>query len=110
MIQDSPHDHLVLIGHSLGCETIAQAAGEVKRVDLLVLIEPAPDDIRLPKNVGLCLWYQRTNFDFFIRMAKVFGPSPIKINGGHNDVPQSKEVVAAVVKAINRIPVRDRKK
>lgn len=109
MIRENPHDHLVLIGHSLGCQAIAQAAAKVKRVDLLVLIEPAPDDIRVPKNVKLTIWYQRTDFDLFIRLAKVFGMSPIRIKGGHNDVPQSKEVVSTVVNQINQIDARERK-
>jgi len=110
MIRENPHDHLVLVGHSLGCQTITLAAGRVRKVDVLVLIEPAPDDLRPPKNVDVVLWYQRTDFDLFIHMAKVFGLNPIKIRGGHNDVPQSKEVVAAVVTAINRIDTRERKK
>jgi hypothetical protein len=106
IIRESPHDHVVLVGHSLGCQTIAQSASRVKKVDLLVFIEPAWDDIHLPRNVENCLWYQRSNFDW-IREAKVVGaPSPWIIKGGHNDVPQSPEVIAAVVRAINGIRIR----
>jgi pimeloyl-ACP methyl ester carboxylesterase len=105
MLRESPHDHVVLIGHSLGCQTIAQATRQVKKVDLLVLIEPAGDDIRLQKNVEKYLWYQRTNFDW-IRPAKISGASPTRINGGHNDIAQSPEVVNSVVKAINEIKIK----
>jgi pimeloyl-ACP methyl ester carboxylesterase len=105
IIHDSPHDHYVLVGHSMGCEAITEAAKKVSKVDLLVYIEPAPDDIRLPRNVQQCLWYRRSNFDFFVREANVEGASPWIIKGGHNDVPQSTEVIAAVVRAINNIRV-----
>ena len=110
MIRDTPHEHLVLIGHSLGCQTVAEAAGKAPKLDLLVLIEPAWDDIRIPKGVKRCLWYQRSNFDF-VRPAKVHGISPIKINGGHNDVTHSSTLISSVVKAINDIEIkRDRRK
>jgi hypothetical protein len=104
MIRKSPHDHVVLVGHSLGCNTITQAAEKVSKVDLLVLIEPAGDDILLPKNVGRCIWYQRTNFDW-VWQAKVAGATPTRINGGHNDIAHSKAVITEVVDAINEIPI-----
>src|SRR5262245_58720253 len=105
IIRESPRDHLVLVGHSLGCQTIAETAKKVAKVDLVVMIEPAWDDIRLPRNVARCLWYQRTDFGWE-RRASVAGASPATIKGGHNDVPHSKELIAAVVDAINGIPVR----
>lgn len=105
IIRESPHDHYVLVGHSLGCQTIAETAKKVSKVDLLVFLDPASDDIRLPRNVQTCLWYQRSDFDFFVREAKVVGASPWIIKGGHNDVPQSPEVIATVVKSINSIRV-----
>jgi predicted alpha/beta hydrolase family esterase len=105
IVHDSPHDHYVFIGHSLGCQTIAQTATKVQRVDLLVFLDPAWDDIQLPRNVQTCLWCQRTNWDW-IREAKVVGASPWIIKGGHNDVPQSPEVIATVVRAINGIRIQ----
>jgi len=108
IIRESPHDHIVLVGHSLGCQTIAQTAGKVSKVDLAVLIDPAWDDIRLPRNVEHCLWYRRSDFGWE-REANVNGASFITIKGGHNDIPQSPELVAAVVKAINGIPVKVRR-
>src|SRR3954451_21665427 len=57
IIRESPHDHYVLVGHSLGCQTITETAKKVSKVDLLVYIEPAWDDIQLPRNVQQCLWY-----------------------------------------------------
>jgi predicted alpha/beta hydrolase family esterase len=108
MIRESPHDHLVFVGHSLGCNTIAQAASSVSKVDLVVLIEPAGDDIRLPKHVARCIWYQRSNFDW-IGQAKVSGASAKKINGGHNDIAHSPTVITEVVDAINEIPIKGRR-
>jgi pimeloyl-ACP methyl ester carboxylesterase len=107
IIRDKPHDHIVLVGHSLGCQTIAQTAGKVSKVDLAVLIDPAWDDIRLPRNIQQCLWYRRSEFGFE-REANVTGASGfITIKGGHNDIPQSPQLIAAVVKAINGIPVKN---
>ena len=63
IIRDRPHDHIVLVGHSLGCQTIAQTAGKVSKVDLAVLIDPAWDDIKLPRNIQQCLWYRRSDLD-----------------------------------------------
>jgi pimeloyl-ACP methyl ester carboxylesterase len=109
IIREKPHDHIVLVGHSLGCQTIAQTAGKVSKVDLAVLIDPAWDDIRLPRNVEHCLWYRRSDFGWE-REANVTGASSfITIKGGHNDIPQSPELIAAVVKAINGIPVKARR-
>lgn len=103
MIRKSRRDHLVLVGHSLGCQTAAQTASQVSKVDLVVLIEPAWDDIRLPRNVGRCLWFRRSDFGM-VRQAKVIGASPTQIKGGHDDIPHSAELIAEVVKAINEIP------
>jgi pimeloyl-ACP methyl ester carboxylesterase len=108
IIRDKPHEHVVLIGHSLGCETIAQAAGKVPKVDLVVLIDPAWDDIHLPRSVEHCLWYRRSDFGWE-REANVSGASFVTIKGGHNDIPQSPQLIAEVVKAINGIPVKARR-
>jgi hypothetical protein len=108
IIRESPHDHYVLVGHSLGCQTNTETAKKVSKVDLLVYLDPAWDDIRLPRNVQTCLWYQRSNWDW-IREANVVGASPWIIKGGHNDVPQSAEVIAAVVRSINGIRVESRR-
>jgi len=108
MIRESPHDHLVLIGHSLGCQTIAETAGKVSKVDLLVLIDPAWDDIHLPRTVQRSLWYRRSDFGF-PRQANVVGASAVTIQGGHDDIAQSKQLIAEVVKAINGIAVKGRR-
>jgi pimeloyl-ACP methyl ester carboxylesterase len=105
IVRKSPRKHLVLVGHSLGCHTVSQTAAKVSRVDLAVLIEPAWDDIRLPGSVERCLWYQRSDFGL-VRQAKVVGASPATIKGGHDDVPQSKQLIAEVVEAINGISDR----
>lgn len=109
MIQENPRDHVVLVGHSLGCQTITQAAGQFPNVDLLVFIEPAGDDIRVPASVKRTLWFQRSNWDLLVGRAKVSGLSPTRINGGHNEVAHSPELAAQVVKAINGIQTRRRK-
>ena len=100
IIRKSPHDHLGLIGHSFGCQTVAQAARKVSKVDLVVFIDPAWNDIRLPRNVERCLWYRRSDLGLS-RRAKVRGASPVTIEGGHNEITESKELIAGVVKAIN---------
>lgn len=105
IIQKSPHDHVVLIGHSLGCQAVAQTIRSVSKVDLAVFIEPAGDDIRLPRTVERTLWYQRTGFDL-IWKAKVIGASPMPIEGGHNDIVHSAKLITGVVRAINEIQIR----
>ena len=108
IIRESPHDHVVLVGHSLGCQTIAQTAGKLSKVDLVVFIEPAGDDFRLPRSAERYLWYKRSNFDW-VWQAKVIGASAATINGGHNDIAQSPQLIAEVVKAINGIKVAERR-
>jgi pimeloyl-ACP methyl ester carboxylesterase len=105
IIRESPHEHLVLVGHSLGCQTIAETAGKVSKVDLAVLIDPAWSDIRLPRSVQHYLWYQRSDWGWE-RKAEVIGLSPTTIKGGHNDIPQSPQLIASVVNAINGIRVK----
>lgn len=102
MVKKSPHKHVVLIGHSLGCGAIDQAAEKLPKVDLLVFLEPAWDEIRVPRQVQKVLWYRRTNFDF-IRPGTIRGFKPIDIQGGHNDVPNATPVIEQVVKTINEI-------
>ena len=109
IIRDKPHDHIVLVGHSLGCQTIAETAKKVSKVDLVVLIDPAWDDIHLPRNIERCLWYRRSDFGWE-REANVSGGSGfITIKGGHNDIPQSPQLIEAVVQAINGIPVKSKR-
>jgi predicted alpha/beta hydrolase family esterase len=101
MIRKSPHDHVILVGHSLGCQTVARTASEVKKIDLAVLIEPAGGDIRLPTSVGRTLWYQRSDFSL-VWKAKVVGASAVTIKGGHDDITRSAELIGQVVRAINQ--------
>ncbi len=108
IIRQSPHRHLVLIGHSLGCQTIAETAEKVSKVDLLVLIDPAWDDIRLPRNIDRSLWYRRADFGF-PRLANVTGATAVTIQGGHDAIPHSTELIENVVTAINRIEVEHRR-
>jgi len=97
---------VVLIGHSFGCETIARAATQLRTVDLAVLIEPAWDDIVLPRNVQSCLWYQRSEIGMERRAVVHGGGRPITVPGGHNDLPRTPEVIVEVVRFVDRISAR----
>jgi len=96
-----PHDHIILVGHSFGCEAIASAALQLPNVELTVFIDPAWNDFHLPSSTAHYLWFQRSNFDIE-REAKIIGASsPQKIPGGHNDIPHSPQLITQVVNAIN---------
>jgi len=100
---EKPRQHIILIGHSLGCEAIDKAAEALPRVDLAVFIDPAWDDFRLSSTIGKCLWYQRSTFAL-VRQARIAGAPPAKIiRGGHNDIPHSPDLIAEVVAAIKRV-------
>jgi len=100
-----PHDHIILVGHSLGCPAIAQAAEQLPKVDLAVFIDPAWDDFRLPRGVERYLWYQRTGFGLE-REAHIVGAARTStIEGGHNAIPHAPELIAGVVRAINSISI-----
>lgn len=101
-----PREHVILIGHSLGCPAIASAAEQLPKVDLAVFIDPAWDDFRLPRNVSRTLWYKRSEWSI-VRQARIVGASPPKtIEGGHNNIPHSPELIASVVEAINGMKSR----
>jgi len=96
-----PHQHIILVGHSFGCQAIAEAAAQLPKVDLAVFIDPAWDDFRLSKNIDHYLWYQRSGIGIE-REAKIVGAAaPKTITGGHNDIPHAPELIADVVVAIN---------
>jgi pimeloyl-ACP methyl ester carboxylesterase len=97
------YGHVVFIGHSFGCQAIAQAAGKLTNVDLAVFIDPAWDDLCVPKNIEHYLWYQRSGFGLE-REANIVGTEKPKIiKGDHNGIPHSPELIAEVVEAVNGI-------
>jgi pimeloyl-ACP methyl ester carboxylesterase len=103
IINAKPHDHIILVGHSLGCPAISEAAAKTPRVDLTVFIDPAWDDFKVSKNVDQVLWYQRSDIDF-PREAKIIGAKEPKVmKGSHNTIPHSPELIAEVVGAIKGI-------
>ena len=95
-----PHEHIIFIGHSFGCESIAKTAADMPKVDLTVFIDPAWDDFHLSPTISKYLWYRRSNFDIE-REAKIIGATPKIINGNHNGIPHSPELIAEVVAAVN---------
>jgi pimeloyl-ACP methyl ester carboxylesterase len=98
-----PRDHIVLIGHSFGCEAISDAAAELPKVDLAVFIDPAWSDFPLAPTIERYLWYKRTKFDI-TRQARIVGASGARpIPGGHNDLPHSPELIAQVVAEVQRL-------
>ena len=101
-----PHEHIILIGHIFGCPAIAQAAEKLPNVDLLVFIDPAWSDFRMPSNVPQYLWYRRSGIGLE-REARIIGAATSRtIKGGHNDIPHAPELIAGVVQAINHIDSR----
>lgn len=102
IIAQNPRRHVVLVGHSLGCQTIARAADGASSVDLTVFIDPCWDDIPLPKNADRHLWYQRSGFGFE-RKARIIGAaSPTTIQGSHNSIAHSPVLIDEVVVAIRQ--------
>jgi hypothetical protein len=105
VVRDHPCQALILIGHSFGCQTIAQAAADISRVELVVMIDPAWDDITLPSSVVSCLWYQRGDAGVE-RMAIITnGGRPETISGDHNDICHSPRLIAEVSQIVNNISV-----
>jgi hypothetical protein len=100
IIAQNPRRHIVLVGHSLGCQTIARAAEQVSSIDLTVFIDPCWDDIQLPKNVDRYLWYQRSGFGFE-RKARIIGASaPTTIQGSHNGIAHAPMLIEEVLGAV----------
>ena len=103
VVKDHPCEGLVLIGHSWGCQTIAQAAADISRVNLVVMIDPAGDDVTLPPSVVSCLWYQRSDADVE-RMATISnGGSPEIIEGDHNSICHSPRLIAEVSQIVSEM-------
>jgi pimeloyl-ACP methyl ester carboxylesterase len=102
---EPPCQSVILIGHSFGCRTIADAAANLRRVDLVVLIDPAWDDITLPRSVMSCVWYQRSEDAGMERRAIVRnGGRPIVVPGDHNHICHNerlREDVGQLVRNIN---------
>ena len=106
IVAATPHQHVVFVGHSFGCEAIAQASEQLPAVDLAVFIDPAWNDFPLPRNITRYLWYQRSGIGIE-REATIIGASGTRtIQGGHNNIPHSAELIAGVVEAINEIKTR----
>jgi pimeloyl-ACP methyl ester carboxylesterase len=103
---EKPHEHIILIGHSLGCPAIAQTAEQLPKVDLAVFIDPAWDDFHLPSTVAHYLWYQRSDFGLERKAHIVGAAAARRIQGSHNNIPHDPELIAAVVQAINTIQSR----
>jgi pimeloyl-ACP methyl ester carboxylesterase len=98
-----PRQHIILIGHSFGCEAIDRAAAELPKVDLAVFIDPAWSDFSLAATIQHYLWFKRSSIGIE-REARIVGASgPRQIAGGHNDIPHSPELIAQVVAEIQRI-------
>jgi len=96
VVRDHPCEGLILVGHSFGCQTIADAAAGISAVDLAVMIDPAWDDITLPRSVVSCLWYQRAD-PGLERMALIRnGGRPVTIAGDHNNICHSPRLIADV--------------
>ncbi len=103
IVTDKPRDHVILIGHSFGCAAIDEAADELPLVDLAVFIDPAWNDFSLSKRVDEYLWFKRSTFGIE-REARIVGASGAKeIEGGHNDIPHSPQLIAEVVAEVRRI-------
>lgn len=102
-----PWQHIILIGHSLGCGAVNKAADQLPRVDLAVFLDPAWDDFSLSRRIARCLWYRRSGFDL-IRQAKINGaPGPQTTSGGHNQIPHSPVLIADVISAIRKVVAGD---
>jgi len=106
IIKDRPSEGLVLIGHSFGCQTIAQAAADVPQVDLVVMIDPAWDDITLPRTVYSCLWYQRSDLGAERRAVIRNGGRPMIVNGDHNSICYSPQLIAEVSRIVRDLSDR----
>jgi len=96
-------ERIILIGHSFGCGAIDDAAAGMKQVDLAVFIDPAWNDFPLSKTIDRYLWFKRSTFGIE-REARIVGASgATRIEGGHNDIPHSPELIRQVVTEVNRV-------
>jgi pimeloyl-ACP methyl ester carboxylesterase len=105
-VKEHPSQGLVLIGHSFGCQTIAQAAGDIQGIDLVVMIDPAWNDFTLPPTVSSCLWYQRAEDGMERRATIRNGGRPTLVNGDHNDICHSPPLIAQVARVVRDISER----
>lgn len=104
---DPPCQGVILIGHSFGCATIAEAAAQLRGVDLVVMIDPAWDDITLPRSASNCMWYQRANDGGMERRAVIRnGGQPMVVAGDHNDICRNPRLIAEVARAVRDISER----
>jgi hypothetical protein len=98
-----PREHIILIGHSFGCSAISHAADQLSHVDLAIFIDPAWNDFPLSAHISQYLWFTRSGFDLE-RRAKIIGASnPIEIQGSHNEIPHSADLIAQIVAQVQRI-------
>ena len=106
IVNKTPHRDVVFVAHSFGCGSIAETAGKLPLVDLAVFIDPAWNDFKLPRSVGNYLWFKRSGLGIE-REATIIGAGGARtIEGGHNNIPHSPELIAGVVDAIRRVTVR----
>ena len=98
---------LVLIGHSFGCQTIARDAAQIPGIDLVVMIDPAWDDITLPPTIRSCFWYQRSQAGLERTATIRNGGSPMIIASDHNDICHSPRLISEVTQAVRGISERN---
>lgn len=94
---------IVLIGHSFGAAAIINATHQLPFVELLIFVDPVEYDwgnTELPTNIGDYLWFRRTNPIGPFR-ADVKGGKYTPIEGGHNSIPHSPELIHFTVNAVN---------
>jgi pimeloyl-ACP methyl ester carboxylesterase len=98
---EPPCQSVILIGHSFGCQTIADAAADLDRVDLVVMIDPAWDDMTVPRSVKSCIWYQRSDEAGMERRSVVRNAGrPVVIAGDHNDICHNARLMAEVSRIV----------
>jgi hypothetical protein len=103
LVREKPRQHIILVGHSFGCETIDKAATQLPKVDLAVFIDPSWGDFTLAPTIKDYLWFKRSDIGIE-REAKIVGASGAKvIQGGHNDLPHSPQLISELVRTINEI-------
>ena len=107
VVKEHPSQSLILVGHSFGCQTIANDAGAISTVELAVMIDPAWDDITLPRTIRSCLWYRRAA-DGMERTAIIRnGGAPTIIAADHNDICHSPRLMNEVAQVIKNISERN---
>ncbi len=107
-LNNNPHKHCILIGHSFGCSTILNETKDVKFIDAICLIDPVAtsgNHLYIQPNVAETeIWYR----------GNLLGPVTAKVDGqnittyteynlGHNDVPNSKNVCDMIINKIKEI-------